>query len=72
MTRYPAGRVWGLSRMEGCRKERGRERAKPVKDAMGCQGLTGLQWAAVDGELHDAAHKVVCGDLATVMKDGLY
>lgn len=36
------------------------------------QGLTGLQRAAVDGKLHDAAHKVVGGNLAAAVKDGLY
>lgn len=45
---------------------------RPVKDAPRCQGLTGLQWAAVDGELHDAADEVVGGDLTAPMKDGLY
>lgn len=45
---------------------------RPVKDATRCQCLTGLQRAAVDGELHDAADKVVGGDLTTSMKDGFY
>lgn len=44
----------------------------PVKDAMRCQRLTGLQRAAVDGKLHDAADKVVGGDLTAPMKDGFY
>lgn len=44
----------------------------PVKDATRCQRLTGLQRAAVDGELHDAADKVVGGDLTAAMKDGFY
>lgn len=44
----------------------------PVKDATRCQRLTGLQRAPVDGELHDAAHKVVGGDLTAPMKDGFY
>lgn len=44
----------------------------PVKDATRCQRLTGLQRAAVDGELHDAADKVVGGDLTAPMKDGFY
>lgn len=42
----------------------------PVKDATRCQRLTGLQRAAVDGELHDAADEVVGGDLTAAMKDG--
>lgn len=44
----------------------------PVKDATRCQRLTGLQRAPVDGELHDAADKVVGGDLTAPMKDGFY
>lgn len=50
----------------------GTERYGPVKDAARRQRLTGLQRAAVHGELHDAAHKVVGGDLPTPMKDGFY
>lgn len=61
---------------EGWRKAAGRTGgvwgSRPVKDATRCQRLTGLQRAAVDGELHDAADEVVGGDLATPMKDGLY
>lgn len=44
----------------------------PVKDAARRQRLTGLQRAAVHGQLHDAADKVVGGDLPAPMKDGLY
>lgn len=53
-------------------KEWERGGCRPVKDATRCQCLTGLQWTSVDGELHDAAHKVVGGDLTTAVKDGFY
>ena len=45
---------------------------RPVKNATRCQCLTGLQRAAIDGELHDAADKVVGGDLTAPMKDRFY
>lgn len=54
------------------RKQDGADECGPVKDAARRQRLTGLQRAAVDGELHDAADKVVGGDLPAPMKDGFY
>lgn len=55
------------------RKEKaGADEYGPVKDAPRRQRLTGLQRAAVHGKLHDAADKVVGGDLPAPMKDGLY
>lgn len=54
------------------RKQDGADECGPVKDAARRQRLIGLQRAAVDGELHDAADKVVGGDLPTPMKDGFY
>lgn len=45
---------------------------RPVKDAARRQRLTGLQRASVHGELHDAAHEVVGGDLPPPEQDGFY
>ncbi|TNN67154.1 hypothetical protein EYF80_022684 [Liparis tanakae] len=59
--------------MEG-ERERERERGGgggPVKHAARCQRLTGLQRPAVHGELHDAAHEVVGGDLTAALEEGL-
>lgn len=53
------------------RMRTGTERRRPpVEDAAGRQRLTGLQRAAVDGELHDAADEVMGGDLTAALKDG--
>lgn len=72
---------WGLEQMSPRRerrtimmdrKEVEADEYGPVKDATRRQRLTGLQRAAVDGELHDAADKVVGGNLTAPMKDSFY
>lgn len=57
---------------DGQKREASDRRDRPVKDAARRQRLTGLQRAAVHGELHDAAHKVVGGDLPPPVQDGFY
>lgn len=54
------------------REQVGADEYGPVKDAAGRQRLTGLQRAAVHGKLHDAADKVVGGDLPPPAEDGVY
>lgn len=44
---------------------------QPVQDAPRRHRLTGLQRPPVDRQLHDAAHKVVGGDLAAAVEEGL-